>query len=93
MKRKIIIQSESEMQLCPRSGNQELIEPLHDCLAMLPSEQKLILHLRFWEDLEISQIAEVTHLSWDRVDSILRKTIADLRRMLERRRDAQSAAA
>lgn len=68
--------------LCPRTDRRIFIEPLHACLDRLEPKQKLVIHLRFWEEMEISKIAIITESNWDHVNHLLEKTILQLGEML-----------
>ena len=76
---------QSSMELCPRNGKKTFIEPLHDCLDRLTPEQRLAIHLRFWEEMEIAQIAIATESTWNQVNQLLENTILQLREMLAAR--------
>jgi DNA-directed RNA polymerase specialized sigma24 family protein len=69
--------------LCPRVGKKVFIEPLHACLDRLEPNQKLVIHLRFWEEMEISQIAAITSSTWNHVNQLLEWTLIHLQEMLE----------
>jgi RNA polymerase sigma factor (sigma-70 family) len=64
------------------TDKQRLLEVLHECLGKLEDKEKLVIHLRFWEALEIPQIAQLLDMSWDHVDQLLDQSVGRLRLML-----------
>lgn len=68
--------------LITESNKARVIAELHHCLNKLEVEQKLVIHLRFWEDLEIAQIAIVMASTWDHVNDLLEKSFEQLREMM-----------
>lgn len=58
------------------------IEALHNCLNQLEMEQKLVIQLRFWEELEVRQIAIVMTATWEYVNNLLEKSLQQLREMM-----------
>jgi DNA-directed RNA polymerase specialized sigma24 family protein len=65
--------------LCPRSSKMTFTGPLHSCIGELSEGQRLVLHLRYWEKLEIAEIAEITGLVWDEVDQQIEVTLSEIR--------------
>jgi RNA polymerase sigma-B factor len=55
---------------------------LRDLLAVLPDRERLILRLRFFENLSQSEIAEQVGVSQMHVSRLLTRTLADLRERL-----------
>lgn len=68
--------------LITETNKARVIAELHHCLNKLEVEQKLVIHLRFWEDLEIAQIAIVMASTWDHVNELLEKSLEQLREMM-----------
>lgn len=68
--------------LITESNKVRVLAELHHCLDQLEVEQKLVIHLRFWEDLEIAQIAIVMTTTWDHVNELLEKSLQKLREMM-----------
>ena len=77
----------------PKVERNRLIVLLHACLDELEPAQKLVLQLRFWELLEIEQIALILESSWNHVDELLERTFRQLRMMLTERLRAEADAA
>lgn len=51
---------------------------LHKLKALLPSlnkDQRIAIHLRFWEECSIFEIAETLNKSWDTVDELIESTL------------------
>lgn len=79
--------------LCPQTDRKSWVAPLHECLAELDSKQKLLIHLRFWEEMDVSQIAIVMNLPWTAANGLLEQTLLELRGKLIKRLRLNATAA
>ncbi len=68
--------------LITESNKPRVLAELRNCLDKLEIEQKLVIQLRFWENLEIAQIAIVMTTTWDHVNELLEKSLQQLREMM-----------
>jgi RNA polymerase sigma factor (sigma-70 family) len=64
-------------------AREEITEALHDCLETLPAEDRLILQLRFWENLSVAEIARLLHLEQKPLYRRIAAGLAQLRSRLE----------
>jgi DNA-directed RNA polymerase specialized sigma24 family protein len=71
----------------------ELKALLGECMDRLTPTQKLALQMRFYEELEIAQIAYVLKMSWDKTDRLLESTFRELRLQIEKKLTAPVIAA
>jgi len=55
---------------------------LHAALKELRPLQRIVLHLRFWENREIAEIARLTRMRWSDIDHLIESTLTELRPML-----------
>lgn len=77
---KIVFQNLNDLKIY---GTTAVNEALHACMAKLKPVQRLAIQLRFWEELEIEQMAVVLNMSWSAVDQLLESTFVELRKLLE----------
>ncbi len=54
-------------------------EKLHQLLSRMKWRHRCAIHLRFWEDHSISQIANLMSLSWQDTDNLIKEAIRELR--------------
>ena len=54
-------------------------EKLHQLLKQLSWQHRCALHLRFWEDQSISQIAGSMNLTWEQADQLIEEAVEQLR--------------
>lgn len=71
-----------ESILCPKLDFHPISMELHECLIRLEPLQKFVIHLRFWEELEVAQIASIIGKGWDETDHLLENTLTVLRAMI-----------
>lgn len=57
----------------------EQIEKLKEAMSYLSSKQKLVLHLRFWDNMTINEISRQIGLSWKSTDQVIDSAINHLR--------------
>jgi RNA polymerase sigma-70 factor, ECF subfamily len=81
---KVSLEDAPEPSVSPRPSDTLLSEALRKLIASLPEPQKTIVILRFQEELEPSDIAEVVAMPVNTVKSNLHRALALLRDKLER---------
>ena len=57
-------------------------EAVKDVMKTMPQREQYIIHLRFWGNHSIDDIARITGLTWNRVDQILNQVFTHLRAIL-----------
>lgn len=55
---------------------------LFNMLMDLEPERRLAIHLRFWEQFTIAQVAIVIGLTWDEADRLIETTLNELKTKL-----------
>lgn len=65
-------------KLAPRLDSQVL----RRAISTLPLLEQVAIHLRFWEEMEIEEIAELCQISWDRADQLVSRGLTRLKRVL-----------
>lgn len=63
----------------PESMSRENFELLKDALLYLSPKQRLILYLRFWDNMTIQEIARYIGQSWNSTDMMLDGAVNHLR--------------
>jgi RNA polymerase sigma factor for flagellar operon FliA len=66
-----------------RSSHRDLRRRIGEAVRQLPERERLILALRYEEDLNLSEIGEIVGLSESRICQIATKTVIGLRTLLE----------
>jgi RNA polymerase sigma factor (sigma-70 family) len=61
----------------------ETANTFSDLLNKLPKRQKEIIYLRFYQDLEVSEIVEIMEINAQSVYNLIHKALANLRAPLE----------
>lgn len=69
-----------EPGLEPPSGDPMLAEALRQKIATLPEKMRMVVILRFQEDLRLSEISEILDMPLNTVKTTLRRALARLRR-------------
>jgi len=69
----------ADLQLIERESEFMNITRLHELLGELPSRQKEIIYLRFYQNLSFEQIAEVMNLGKQSVYNLMQKSLKSLR--------------
>lgn len=59
-------------------------EKLHQILSRLNWRHRCAIHLRFWEDHSILQIAKILSLSWQEADNLIEEALRELRKEIKR---------
>ena len=75
-RREVVIE---EQPVAPPSG-----DDLRDVIASLPAKQRTVIVLRYYEDLSIESIADLTGMPTGTVKSALHRALAQLRLVVER---------
>jgi DNA-directed RNA polymerase specialized sigma24 family protein len=88
----IVLQKNYGLSSCSAVERSRLIQLLHASLSDLEPAQKLALELRFWEEMNIEQIATIMKTTWNEVDELLERTFLELRKMLNQRLMTEAAA-
>jgi DNA-directed RNA polymerase specialized sigma24 family protein len=72
--------------ICPSKHlkSTNALKPLHIALDELHPLQRAVLHLRFWENQEISEIARLTRRRWTDIDRLIESTLLELRYKCEK---------
>lgn len=81
MEIKSVFSAEEFVSLC--GSLQETQRLLHKSLERLHPQEKLILHLRFWDLQSISEIAKLIGNSWEEVDGKIHRILNFLKRELQ----------
>jgi RNA polymerase sigma factor (sigma-70 family) len=69
----------------------ETANAFSELLNKLPKRQKEIIYLRFYQDLEVSEIVEIMEINAQSVYNLLHKALANLRTPLEGKRENYSS--
>ena len=73
------LEDPTEENSSERLESKEKVEILRDLIKSLPDQQKQILMLYYYEELRLSEIAEVFNLSEGRISQILSQCILTLK--------------
>jgi DNA-directed RNA polymerase specialized sigma24 family protein len=65
------------------------VQALHDAIERLEPSKRAVLHLRFWEDMEISMIARIKGVEWADADHLINSALMELRQALSSRQPQQ----
>lgn len=66
-----------------RLANKELAGMvLHECLENFTPKKRLLIHLRFWEQRTIEEIASSLSTSWGEMDKLINEAIRELKGMI-----------
>ena len=60
------------------------IRILRRLLTSLERDAKIAIHLRFWENMTVQEIAFLLDMSWESTDQLIEKTIANLREKFQK---------
>ncbi len=63
----------------PIASSDENFELLSEALDFLSPKQRLIVYLRFWDNMTIQEIARYIGHSWDSTDSMIESAVNHLR--------------
>ena len=63
----------------PNAFSDENYELLSEALDFLTPKQRLIVYLRFWDNMTIQEIARYIGQSWDSTDSMIEAAVNHLR--------------
>lgn len=63
----------------PASLSHEQFGQLCEALAYLSDKQKVVIEMRFWQDMSIQEIANRIGLSWQSTDDLIESAINHLR--------------
>lgn len=58
------------------------VQALHDAIEKLDPAKRAVLHMRFWEDMEISMIARIKGVEWADADRLINSALIELRQAL-----------
>lgn len=58
------------------------VPALHAAIGNLDPLKRAVLHLRFWENMEIAEIAKATRLQWSEADWLIDLAVSELRQTL-----------
>lgn len=61
----------------------EQVRKLHGFLQDLTYQERIVLRLRYWENLAIQEIAEALEMTWDATDRLIETSIRKLRARFE----------
>lgn len=64
---------------------------LRECLERLAPKKRLLIHLRFWEQRTIEEIATSLRTSWGEVDKLINEAFRELKAMLIERLEGHAA--
>ncbi len=67
------------IQFCDRQSAEMA---LRECLERLAPKKRLLIHLRFWEQKTIEEIATTLRASWGDVDKLINEAFRELKAML-----------
>ena len=73
------IQDSLEQRLILEELAAERLHQLHQTIQKLPSRQKEVIHLRYFQNLKTEEIAEVLNINYQSVSNLLYKGIKTLR--------------
>ncbi|MBX2996815.1 MAG: sigma-70 family RNA polymerase sigma factor [Bdellovibrionaceae bacterium] len=63
----------------PSSLSHEQFAQLGEALAYLSEMQKIVIEMRFWQDMSIQEIANRIRLNWQSTDDLIQSAINHLR--------------
>lgn len=63
----------------PSAISEENFELLKEALEMLSPKQRLVVYLRFWDNMTIQEIARYIGHSWDSTDQLIEDAVNHLR--------------
>lgn len=58
------------------------VQALHDAIDKLEPTKRAVLHMRFWEEMEISMIAKLKGVEWADADRLINSALLELRQAL-----------
>lgn len=64
---------------CPIDGRKEQLEMLRELLQELSEPKATVIHLRYWEEMTIQQIASALGHTWSSIDSMIEESLEELR--------------
>ena len=81
-RRELPMENSHEPQVSPRFGDPLLVDLLHSLVGELAPDARMVVTLRFQEDLDLSEIAAIVDMPLNTVKSHLRRSMDALRRKL-----------
>lgn len=76
------IQDSFEQRIILEELEQETLSQLHTCIQNLPTRQKEVINLRYFQNLKTEEIAEILDINYQSVSNLLYKGIKALKKQI-----------
>jgi len=77
------IQDSFEHRLILEELAEERLTQLHNCIKQLPTRQKEVINLRYFQNLKTEEIAEILEINYQSVSNLLYKGIKSLKKQIQ----------